>query len=309
MPFTRRADETRTETDQQLTITRVFEAPREEVFNAWTERERAKRWWGPNGFDTPVLEMDLRPRGEWRATMCAPDGKAHPQRGVIRDVLRPERLAFTFKWVNEPDPESLVTIELAERDGRTEMTFRQHFFKSRGARDSHEEGWNEAFDRLAHEVSQKSRDEAPPQPAKPSPAHRKLDVFVGRWTGAGVSMPDAPVPGKMIVSDTYEWLPGDCFLINRGTLEVAGSEAVPHLWVFGHDNARGNYVIRAFDGQGNFREYQASVHDRVWTFTGRWERARLEFSPDRTSFSAHWEIANDGVTWAPLCDLAVSKST
>ena len=219
MPFTN-PNKARTEPDQQLVITRVFDAPREEVFSAWTERERAKRWWGPNGFDTPVLEMDLRPRGEWRATMCAPDGKAYPQKGVIRDVLRPQRLAFTFKWVNEPDPESLVTIELAERDGKTEMTFRQHFFRSREARDSHEEGWNESFDRLAREVSQARHDQAPPPPTRVGPAHRKLDVFVGRWRGTGVSMPDAPVPGDMTVSDTYEWLPGDCFLVNRGTLEL-----------------------------------------------------------------------------------------
>lgn len=297
----------RAQPDEQLTITRVFHAPQHEIFSAWTDRRRAKRWWGPKGFDTPVLEMDLRPRGEWYATMFSPEGKSYPQRGVFREIRPPQRLAFTLKWVNQSDPESLVTVELDERDGRTEMTFRQNFFKSREARESHREGWNESFDRLADEVAQTTPEQSPAQPGKPGPEHRKLDVFVGRWNGVGESKPDGPLQGKMTVADTYEWLPGGYFLIDRGQLQVAGNEPVAHVWVFGYDDAQGTYVIRAFDGEGHFREYRASVHERVWTFTGQSERARIEFSPDGLRFTAHWDIAKDGSTWAPLCDVTMTR--
>ena len=122
-------------------------------------------------------------------------------------------------------------------------------------------------------------------------------------------MPDAPAPGNMTMLETYEWLPGDCFLINRGTITIAGTDPVSHLWVFGYDRSRETYVIRAFDGEGNLREYEANVRDRIWTFAGQWERATLEFSLDGKKFDAHWEIANDGASWSPLCDVTVSKST
>jgi hypothetical protein len=253
--------------------------------------------------------MDLRPHGEWRATMRAPDGKACPQKGVFREIHPPQRLAFTFKWVNEPGPESLVTVELTERDGRTEMTFRQNLFRSREARDSHQAGWNESFDRLAHELSRAGSGKSPPPPARRGAAHRRLDMFVGRWNGAGQSMAGAPVPEKMTVAESYEWLVGECFLVKRGIVQIAGKEAVEQLWVFGYENSLAAYVIRAFDGSGSFREYRGSVRDRVWTLTGQWERARLEFSPDGTRFTAHWELSPDGATWAPLCDVTLTKAT
>jgi hypothetical protein len=98
------------------------------------------------------------------------------------------------------------------------------------------------------------------------------------------------------------------FLLNRGELQVADNESVQHLWIFGYDASRGTYVIHAVDGQGNFREYQARVRDRVWTIAGQWERARLEFSPDGNSFTAHWDISKDGSTWTPLCDVTATKA-
>jgi uncharacterized protein YndB with AHSA1/START domain len=140
-----------TDTGRELVIRRTFDAPRELVWRAWNDPEHAKRW-GPKGFTTPEREMDLRPGGAWRAMMVSPDGKPYRQHGVVREVVPPERLAFTFIWDDEPDVEMLVTVTFAERGGMTEMTFRQTGFPSAASRDGHEGGWTEAFDRLTEVV-------------------------------------------------------------------------------------------------------------------------------------------------------------
>jgi uncharacterized protein YndB with AHSA1/START domain len=72
---------------------------------------------------------------------------------VVREVVPPERLAFTFIWDDEPDVEMLVTVTFAERGGKTEMTFPQTGLPSRASRDGHRGGWTEAFDRLTEVVA------------------------------------------------------------------------------------------------------------------------------------------------------------
>jgi uncharacterized protein YndB with AHSA1/START domain len=140
------------DTGRELVIRRTFDAPRDLVWQAWNDREHARQW-GPKGFTTPEREMDLRPGGLWHALMISPDGKPYRQHGVVREVVPPERLAFTFIWDEEPDVEMLVTVTFAERGGKTEMTFRQTGFPSAGSRDGHRGGWNEAFDRLAEHLA------------------------------------------------------------------------------------------------------------------------------------------------------------
>ena len=80
--------------DRELIITRVFDAPRDLVFKAWTEPERLAQWWGPEGFALPFLELDMRPGGAWRACMRGPDGTNFWQHGVCRELVPPERLAY-----------------------------------------------------------------------------------------------------------------------------------------------------------------------------------------------------------------------
>jgi uncharacterized protein YndB with AHSA1/START domain len=72
--------------ERELFITRVFDAPRELVFKAWTEPHRAVRWWGPQGFTTAHCEMDTQPGGVYRVCMRSPEGTEHWQRGVCREV-------------------------------------------------------------------------------------------------------------------------------------------------------------------------------------------------------------------------------
>lgn len=134
--------------EQELVITRVFDAPRTLVFKAWTERERIVHWFGPKGFSTSLFEGDLRPGGAWRARMRSPQGKEYPQHGIVREVVEPERFVFTVTWDAERDHEMLVTMMLAERAGKTGMAFRQGLFDSIEARENQREGWTESFDRL-----------------------------------------------------------------------------------------------------------------------------------------------------------------
>jgi uncharacterized protein YndB with AHSA1/START domain len=132
----------------ELVIRRTFDAPRALVFKAWTERDRVLRWFGPRGFTVTVFDGDLRAGGLWRARMQSPEGKEYAEHGVVRDVVEPERIVFTLIWDQEPAHEMLVTVALFDRRGRTEMVLLQGVFQSVEERDSHDEGWNESFDRL-----------------------------------------------------------------------------------------------------------------------------------------------------------------
>jgi uncharacterized protein YndB with AHSA1/START domain len=134
-----------------LTVTRVFDAPRSIVFKAWTEREHAMRWWGPKDFTTTYCMMDVRPGGAWRTCIRSPQGVDYWSQGVYREIVPPERLVFTFAWDDEhdqPTVETLVTVTFDDHNGKTRLTFHQTPFTSVESRDSHTEGWSESFDRL-----------------------------------------------------------------------------------------------------------------------------------------------------------------
>ncbi len=138
--------------ERELLITRVFDAPREIVFRAWTEPEHLIRWRGPKGFTTTVISMDLRPGGAYRFHMRSPEGTDHWLRGVYREIVEPERLVFTWAWEDEqgrPRHETLVTVTFEELAGKTRLTLRQAVFESVTARDAHRTGWSSSLDRLA----------------------------------------------------------------------------------------------------------------------------------------------------------------
>jgi len=135
--------------EQTLVIKRTFDAPRDLVWKVWSDPEQAKQWWGPDGFTAPVVELDARPGGKWRALMRSPDGKDIWQHGVYREIVPPEKISFTFIWDAQPDHEMLVSITFAERGKKTEMIFRQGIFESVDDRNGHEGGWSQSFDRFA----------------------------------------------------------------------------------------------------------------------------------------------------------------
>jgi len=138
--------------ERELVITRILDAPRELVFKAWTEPDRAIRWWGPRGFTTAHYELDFRPDGAYRVCMRSPEGTEHWQRGVCREVVEPERLVFTFAWEDsegKPGHETLVTVTLAEFGAKTKLTLHQAVFETVTARDLHQGGWASALEWLA----------------------------------------------------------------------------------------------------------------------------------------------------------------
>src|SRR5947207_15661949 len=115
--------------ERELTVTRVFDAPREVVFGAWTDPAQAALWWGPQGFTTISCEMDVRPGGAYRACMRSPEGTRHCRRGTYREIVPPERLVFTFAWedaAGDLGHETLVTVTFADAGrGKTRLTLHQ----------------------------------------------------------------------------------------------------------------------------------------------------------------------------------------
>ena len=137
--------------DRTLTITRVFDAPRELVFKAWTDKQHAMMWWGPKHHPATQVDMDVKPGGRWRHCLKSVEtGKDLWHGGSFREVVPPERLVFTFAWEEsgERGLDTLVTVTFEDLDGKTRMTMHQTPFQSLGERDGHGEGWSSAFDRL-----------------------------------------------------------------------------------------------------------------------------------------------------------------
>jgi uncharacterized protein YndB with AHSA1/START domain len=142
---------------RELVITREFDAPRELVYEAWTDPRHAAQWWGPRHHPARSIKMDVRPGGAWRHCLRSTEtGTDLWHGGVFREVVPPERLVFTFAWEEEGERglETLVTVTFADIGGRTRMTLTQTPFQSDGERDGHDEGWNSTFDRLADRLAE-----------------------------------------------------------------------------------------------------------------------------------------------------------
>ncbi|MBV9471032.1 MAG: SRPBCC domain-containing protein [Abitibacteriaceae bacterium] len=138
-------------TAQELVITRAFEAPRALVWKAWTQREHLLRWSCPKDFIVLFSESDLRAGGGWRVGMRSPEGREYVMFGKYRKIIEPERLVFTHNWEEDEihdGHETLVTVQLEEKAGRTIMMFTQSNLATASSRDGHAEGWSGAFDLL-----------------------------------------------------------------------------------------------------------------------------------------------------------------
>ena len=132
-------------------LTRTFPAPREKVFRAWTEPEILKKWWGPRGAWTPVVEIDLRVGGKYRFGMQFPNREILYVNGIYREVRPPERLVFTWRWekVDMNFGESQVTLEFHERGSVTEVTLRHENLPTAEVCEIHRQGWSDFFDKFA----------------------------------------------------------------------------------------------------------------------------------------------------------------
>jgi uncharacterized protein YndB with AHSA1/START domain len=134
--------------NRELTITRVFDAPRELVFETWTKPEHMVRWWGPRGFTLPVCEIDLRSGGVFRFVMRGPDGRDYPFDGVYLEIVPPERIVFSGIIHDEPGHEVLTTVTFVEHEGKTKLTVHQTYSFESDATRGAPEGWTQSLDRL-----------------------------------------------------------------------------------------------------------------------------------------------------------------
>lgn len=117
-------DHSRNDTsDRELIITRFLNAPRELVFEVWTNPEHIKNWWGPDGFTNSIFKMDVRPGGEWEFVMHGPDGVDYKNKSIFREIVKPERIVFD----HVSGPKFQTTVTFVADGKRTLLTWRMLF--------------------------------------------------------------------------------------------------------------------------------------------------------------------------------------
>lgn len=148
---------------EELVIERTFDAPREQVWKAWTDPERFMLWWGPKGFTSPACKIDLHVGGRYLACMRSPEGRDYWSTGVYREIVPYTKIVYTDSFANAKGNvvpashygmqgdwplELLVTVTFEENGGKTIMTMRHEGIPSEMMNDCNT-GWNESFDKLA----------------------------------------------------------------------------------------------------------------------------------------------------------------
>jgi uncharacterized protein YndB with AHSA1/START domain len=140
-----------------ITITRVFDAPRELVWKEWTEPERFAEWFGGSESEVPLstVSMDVRPGGSWRATMFTGPGRHEIHwKGEYSEVVEPERLVLTFSDQPGENAYELITVVLTDLgDRRTEMLFEQRGRLGAEQYQRAKQGWSSFFDRIAEHLA------------------------------------------------------------------------------------------------------------------------------------------------------------
>ena len=152
---------------QEVFISRLFDAPRELVWQAWTNPRHFKLWWGPKDYTCPFCEMDFRVGGKYLNCMRSPEGKDYWSTGVYREIIPMERLVFTDCFADEQGNvvpatyyglgadfpiEMLVIVTLEDQDGKTKLTLRHIDLPTGPDREGAQLGWSQSFDKLAESL-------------------------------------------------------------------------------------------------------------------------------------------------------------
>jgi len=151
---------------KELTITRIYKQPREFVFRGWTDPRLFAKWWGPEMFTNSACELDVRPGGEIRLDMTAPDGTVYPFKGVYSEIVEPEKLVFTggsfLDKSGHPQLESRTTVLFDDYEGKTKLTVHTLITKAAPGLEQPlsgmEEGWMTSLDRLDRVLNQNQFD-------------------------------------------------------------------------------------------------------------------------------------------------------
>jgi uncharacterized protein YndB with AHSA1/START domain len=138
--------------ERDMVITRVLDAPRAKVFDAWSRPEHLVRWWGPRGFTLSSCELDFRPGGAYRMVMRGPDGVEFPFHGVYREIVPPTLIVFSGVIDPVAGVAVLTTVTFEDEGRKTRITVRQTVPKMKEAAAGQRQGWTETLERLAEHL-------------------------------------------------------------------------------------------------------------------------------------------------------------
>jgi uncharacterized protein YndB with AHSA1/START domain len=139
-----------------LEIVRFINVPANRVYDAWTDPAQLRQWFGPENVRTRKITADVRVGGNYRWDLTSPEGEEMSAFGEYKELIPGKKIVFTWQWDDDEAWEnrtSVVTIELFERRGRTELRLRHEQLPSEESRDRHNEGWNSLLDRLEQFIS------------------------------------------------------------------------------------------------------------------------------------------------------------
>ena len=142
---------TKTTQNPSLEIKRFINAPRDRVYNAWTDPAQLKAWFGPENVQTHDFVADVRVGGKYRWDLTSPEGEKMTAFGEYRELQPGRKIVFTWQWDDDEAWEnhvSVVTVELSDCDGGTELRLIHQQLPSETSRDRHTEGWNSVLDKL-----------------------------------------------------------------------------------------------------------------------------------------------------------------
>jgi uncharacterized protein YndB with AHSA1/START domain len=147
---------------RKFVITRIFDAPRELVFNAWIDTKQVEKWWGPRGFTNPLCQWDAKPGKEIYVVMRAPNGMDYPMFGEFREIVPPRRLVFTSGALDENKNrlfEFLHEVLFVENDGKTTLTMHSRVIKTSEDANKYiggfDAGMTQSLEKLAEMLSRK----------------------------------------------------------------------------------------------------------------------------------------------------------
>ena len=142
--------------ERELLLTRVFDAPVDLVWQAWTQKPHLEKWLAPHTVTIVHAQVDLRPGGRWRLRVRFPGGAEYWVGGIYREIVPNKLLVMTDTWDEEsatPGPETIVTVRFKDLGGKTKVTLHQAPFDSIETRDGHSRGWNACLDILAERLA------------------------------------------------------------------------------------------------------------------------------------------------------------
>jgi uncharacterized protein YndB with AHSA1/START domain len=132
-----------------LRFERVIHARRDDVFDAWTDPARLRVWWGPPGVPVSALDGELRPGGAYRIAMVEPTGSERVLEWSFREIDRPRRLVYGWRWLSGSRDDSVVVVEFTDLGDRTRVVVEHSGLPAGPVRDVHERGWLGCLEALA----------------------------------------------------------------------------------------------------------------------------------------------------------------